>query len=196
MEPLVIGGLILLLLLASHLAARRIDRIAGSRTLASLGEIPENTRIVVLGCTPRLRTGHPNRYFTERAAAAAAAYHHDPRTRILCTGRVGGDGIDEAEALAELLVSARVPRSAIDIDAGSERTIDSIDFVASHDANRPILLVTQAFHMPRALYLARRRGLDAWGLVARGPEPGIRGRARERLARIRALLDLARTVPR
>ena len=150
----------------------------------------------MLGCTPRLRSGTLNRYFTERAASAAAAYHARPDRRILCTGRVAKDGDDEAEALLELLASASVPRSAIDLDRESERTIDSIDFVATHHPDRPILFVTQAFHMPRVLFLARRRGLEAWGLVARGPRPGIRVRTREYLAWTRALLDSLRARPR
>jgi vancomycin permeability regulator SanA len=62
--------------------------------------------------------------------------------------------------------------------------------VAERHANEPILLVTQPFHMSRALYLARSRGLDAWGLIAGGPAPGIRIRVREAMAEFRAVLDL------
>lgn len=94
--------------------------------------------------------------------------------------------------MAEAIEAASVPHSAIDLDRGSERTIDSIDYVATRHANEPILLVTQLFHMPRALYLARSRGLDAWGLIAAGPTPGLGIRIRESMAELRAVLDLLR----
>jgi vancomycin permeability regulator SanA len=35
--------------------------------------------------------------------------------------------------------------------------------------------------------------LDAWGLLARGPKPGLRVRLRERIAEARALFDIARS---
>jgi SanA protein len=62
--------------------------------------------------------------------------------------------------------------------------------VAERHAKDPILLVTQPFHISRALYLARSRGLDAWGLIASGPAPGTRIRMREAMAELRAVLDL------
>ena len=81
-------------------------------------------------------------------------------------------------------------RRAIELDRNSRRTIDSIDYVAERHADGPILLVTQPFHMSRALFLARSRGLDAWGLIASGPAPGLRIRLRESIAELRAVLDL------
>ena len=93
--------------------------------------------------------------------------------------------------MAELLELASVPPGAIDLDENSNRTIDSIDFLATHHAKENILLVTQPFHMSRSLILARWRGLDAWGLIAGGPAPGLRARCREKLAELRAIIDCA-----
>jgi len=94
--------------------------------------------------------------------------------------------------MAAAIEAASVPAASIDLDRNSERTIDSIDYVAARHANEPVLLVTQPFHMSRALYLARSRGLDAWGLIAAGPSPSTRIRIREAMAELRAVLDLLR----
>lgn len=144
--------------------------------------------IVVLGCKPRGPSGRLNLYFIGRVASAAAAYHHGPDRRILCSGRIFDD-MNEVTELATALEAAEVPRSAIKLDPDSTRTIDSIDHVARHYADMPILFVSQSFHLPRTLFLSRQRGLDAWGLLARGPEPGLRSRLRERLAELRAIFD-------
>ncbi len=185
-------GLLACMILASLALSQWLRRLANPRVLRSLEAAPDNALIVVLGCTPRLASGRLNRYFIGRVASAAAAYHHEPNRNLLCTGRVDKNkNMNEATELAEALVAASVPRARILIDSNSDRTIDSIDHVAENFSERPILFVTQPFHLPRTLFLAKFQGLDAWGLVARGPEPGFRGRLRERVAEARGVLDLA-----
>ncbi len=185
-------AVVLALPLLSVCLSKWLRHSSDSRLLRSLDDAPKTLRIVVLGCPPRHRSGKNNRYFAGRIASAAAAYHHTAGRRILCSGRSESDSTDEASALADALETASVPRAAIDLDRNSERTIDSIDYVAAHHGNEPILFVTQPFHMPRVLYLARSRGLDAWGLIASGPAPIPSLRMREAMAELRAVLDVLR----
>ena len=207
-----------LFLLAAAIASIALERISRRRRLVSLAEIAgraDPTLIVALGCPPRTRSGRPSRYLIGRASAAAAAFHslckdrredlgEGPRAKlrevpILCSGRItapgpgenaGTDETDEAEALAVLLEAARVPRASILFDRRAARTIDTIHHLAEHHGSARILIVTQAFHLPRALFLARARGLEAWGLAAPGPTPGWRGQLREGLGRMRAVWDV------
>jgi SanA protein len=189
MNSVFLGAVVAFLLLSTCLS-RWLRHSSDSRIVRSLEDIPAGVHIVVLGCPPRQRSGRSNRYFIGRVASTAAAYHHTPGRRILCSGCIHDDGIDEAAALADALETATIPRRAIELDRSSGRTIDSIDYVAERHAKGPILLVTQPFHMSRALYLARSRGLDAWGLIASGPAPGPRIRMREAMAELRAVLDV------
>lgn len=165
-------------------------------SLDALAGIDPPDLIVALGCPPRTRSGRPSRYLDGRARAAADAHHALGGRPILCTGRVrpasagGVEGSDEVEALVALLVAACIPEDVILRDREAVRTIDSIDHLAREHADRRVLLVSQAFHLPRVLYLARSRGLDAWGLTAPGPMPGWRGQWRERLGRARAVWDV------
>jgi vancomycin permeability regulator SanA len=55
------------------------------------------------------------------------------------------------------------------------------------------VVCTQRFHLPRSLYLARSAGIDAVGLVAdlRAYRGSLYNQSRERLARMRAWLDVA-----
>jgi SanA protein len=192
MKTVFLGAIAAFLLLSACLS-KWLRHSSASRLIRSLDDTPASVRIVVLGCPPRQRSGKDNRYFVGRVASATAAYHHTPGRPIVCSGRIDGDGIDEAVALADALETAAIPREAIELDRNSGRTIDSIDYVAERHADGPILLVTQPFHMSRALYLARSRGLDAWGLIASGPAPGPRTRMREAIAEFRAVFDLRRS---
>ena len=157
--------------------------------------------IVLLGCPTLNREGRPNFYFEARVTAGAFAYHAvrgrpegRATPRLLCSGL---DEAGEVAAFREGLVRAGVPAEAIELDGASARTIDSIDFVANHlaaleedVAPRNIAFVSQRFHLPRVLYLARSRELDALGLVAEGRLTKKQGRLREVAARARAVVDV------
>ena len=129
-----------------------------SRRISSLSALPDRARLVVLGCHVADAAGRPNRLFTARVAAGAAAYHalvargDDARATVLASGfgRLG-----ETEALRTQLIAAGVPAEAIELDPNGERTIRTIEFLARDDAkDRPIVLVSQAFHLARSLWLA------------------------------------------
>lgn len=193
-----IGCAVLGLALGSGLAIG-LGRRARARRLpvTALSALPTDARpslIVVLGCPPRTRRGHASRYLTGRAEAAAAAYHALRTVPILCSGRAGAEG-DEIEALIALLEAARVPRAALRFDPAALRTIDTIDHLALRYGGERILLVTQPFHLPRTLFLARARALEAWGLPAPGPKPGWRTRLREGLGQLRAVWDVVQSRP-
>lgn len=175
-------------------ASRRFAAQAVSRTVPSPTALPAEGHpdlVVVLGCPTHTRAGHPSRFLAGRAVAGAAAYHALGEPPVLCSGRGGADSDDESAALAALLGAQRVPLAKIALDRGARRTLDTLDYLAEHHPHERILLVTQAFHLPRVLFLARSRRLDAWGLVAPGPAPGWRARRREELGQLRALWDVA-----
>lgn len=179
--------------------ARRLERRARARSVADVDALPVDARpdlLVVLGCPPSTRRGRANPHLLTRAAAAARAYHALGGIEVLCSGHARapdadptGSG-DEATALARLLAAAGVPPATIRLDRRARRTLDTIDYLAEHHARARLLIVSQAFHLPRVLFLARARALDAWGLAAPGPRPRGRNRLREALGRLRALFDV------
>jgi len=186
---MLIAGLCILAFVFLFAAGRGIERVSRTRLLRSLDSLPESARIVVLGCRPLARDGGPNLLLVGRVAAAAAAYHRATDGRVLCSGRLDPCGLHEADEMTRALVAAGVPRKAIELDRDASRTLDSIRYLQAHHAEEPIVLVSQAFHLPRALFLAERAGLEASGLPAGGPRPARRVRLREALARARAVFD-------
>ena len=104
---------------------------------------------------------------------------------ILCSG---GDERGEVTEMARQLLKANVPADCIDLDPTARRMIDSTCALAARSVSQPIVFVSQDFHLPRALFLARGYGLDAWGLPAKGKLRGLPPRLREALARLRAIV--------
>jgi SanA protein len=186
------GALIALLalaLLARWATGFWIERVSGPYVLSSLDEVPDAARIVVLGCPPGAPDGAANPLFVARIAATAAAYHRAHDARVLCSGCLDSEGLHESDELARRLEEAGVPHGAIDLDRDAHRTLETIRHLRRAYAEESIVLVSQPFHLPRVLFLARRAGLDARGLPAGGPAPTGRIQRREALARLRAALE-------
>ena len=102
----------------------------------------------------------------DRIWHAARLYHRGVAPRIIVSGgsfsaQVGGPATTEAEAMRQFLMDLGVPSAAIVEDGRSLNTIENMANVRALVQDKPIALVTSGFHMPRALRLARRNGLNA-----------------------------------
>jgi uncharacterized SAM-binding protein YcdF (DUF218 family) len=130
--------------------------------------------ICVLGCRPGSAA------FTRRARAAADAWlSRGARIVVACGGRAWG-GVVEADALAQLLIDARVPAGAVVRERCSLDTRENARFAAGLLARRGIdgvLVVTCSWHLPRALGLFRAAGLRAEGLGVEPPDATFAARA-------------------
>lgn len=125
--------------------------------------------ILVLGggIVPAMPPTMPEPHLQEgadRIWQAARLFHAGLAPRIIASGglpRAPGASQSEAQAMQQMLVALGVPTAAIDLEARSENTIENIAFVRALMGDAPIALVTSAYHMPRALRIARARGLNA-----------------------------------
>ena len=198
MIPSLFAATLILIVLAIGLERIR-TRLAGDaegRLVTALDEIPPNALIVLLGCPTQNRDGGPNRYFTARVAAAAAAYHAikarvpTANPLLLCSGL---DAHGEVRAFQDALMLANVPEGAIQLDGEAARTLESVDYVAELSTPRPIYFVSQHFHLPRVLFLCRARRLAAWGVIAEGELSRRQAKLREFLAFGRAIFDVVFT---
>jgi SanA protein len=65
------------------------------------------------------------------------------------------------------LIERGVPAEAIYLDPAGYRTWDSVLRARDVFGQKRMVIVSQRFHLDRALFLARRAGIEAWGLEAR-----------------------------
>ena len=75
---------------------------------------------------------------------------------------------------------------------GEMLSLDSVVRAREVFGQARVVVISQRFHCERAVFLARQRGLDAWGFAAHDVDGyhGAKVRAREALARVRAVLDV------
>ena len=137
--------------------------------------------------------GTPTPTLADRLTAGAALYRDGRVARVLVSGDHGQAPFDQVDVMRRELVRLGVPDGAIFTDHGGFDTWDSMVRARKVYEVRSAIVVTQGWHMPRALWLAKRAGLKAHGLVAdhigKDDQSG-RFTTREVFARIKAVGDV------
>ncbi|MBE6356728.1 MAG: hypothetical protein E7058_06405 [Lentisphaerae bacterium] len=156
--------------------------------------LPETYTAVVLGCSPFIgSTGRQNLYFRYRMNAAAMLYHSGRIKTLLLSGDNGRKGYNEPEAMRQYLLTLGVPDSALYCDYAGFSTLDSMIRAEAIFGQKKFIVISQRFHCERAVFLARCKGLEAYGFAAENVESPLwkyRSLFRESLARPAAILDL------
>jgi SanA protein len=140
-----------------------VVRVTRDRRVASVADAPARPYAMVLG--NRVFPGNiPCRELADRLAAARALYVAGRAPRIIVSGQVGpAPDYDEPAVMAAWLMARGVRAGDIVRDAGGYRTAASMADAAAM-GTRSLLVVTQGYHLPRALYLAAHAGIDAIGV--------------------------------
>ena len=162
----VVGGVALIAVLLAWFAERALDREAEGRALADIAKVPAIDVALVLGTAPIGPEGGPNRYFVYRLDAAAALWRAGKVKFLIVSGNRNGD-YDEPTAMRAGLIERGVPAVAIYRDFAGYRTRNSILRARDIYGQKRMVIVSQRFHLARALFLARHEGIEAWGFDAR-----------------------------
>ncbi len=182
------GGLVLLAVLGAYAEVT----LRGRARIVSLETVPARPVAIVFGAAV-YRDGRPSPVLADRVATAVALYRAGRVRGLLLSGDNRFADYNEPAAMAELARAAGVPADALMLDYAGRRTFDTCWRAYHIFGVRQAVLVTQRFHLPRALYLCRAVGLDAVGVPAdRRPYRGAWwfGGVRETVARLRAWWDV------
>jgi SanA protein len=148
------------------LADRSLDGYAAPYMDADPARLPAVETALVLGAAPIGPEGGPNRYLAYRLDAAAALWKAGRVKSLIASGAREGQ-YDEPTYMRERLIERGVPAEAIELDFLGSRTFDSVTRVRRAYGMTRIIIVSQRFHVARAIFLARKNGVEAWGLEAR-----------------------------
>jgi len=110
--------------------------------------------------------GRPSTMVEDRLLTAWDLYQAGKVEKILISGDHGRVEYDEVNAMRRFLEAKGVPPEDIFMDHAGFDTYDSMYRARDVFQVHSTVVVTQAFHLPRAIWLARRMGLEADGVVA------------------------------
>lgn len=160
----------------------------GSRGIyENIGDLPQADAVLVLGAAV-YRDGRMSAVLYDRAATAMEVYRAGKAKKILISGDHGKEDYDEVNAMKSFFAQNEIPAEDIFIDHAGFNTYDSANRARQVFQAESLIVATQEFHLPRALYLARRAGIEAHGVRAdlREYNPGFYNTWREHGARIKA----------
>lgn len=154
---------------------------------------PDNLRqanhALLLGTNKKLRTREgDNLYYIYRINATVELYKSGKVDKIIISGDNTGD-YNEPQDMMNDLVRRGVPRRDIEFDYAGFRTLDSMVRLRYHFGVESVIVISQLFHLERALFLGWFYGVDVQGFQAEG-DMTKRMWQREALAKPKVILDI------
>lgn len=184
--------LIALPLLVTLLANIIIEQATKSKTYNSVADIPHNKVGLVLGTARRLMEGGLNPYYTHRIEATVDLFQAGKIQYVLVSGDNGSIYYNEPTTIKKDLMAEGIPEERIFLDYAGFRTLDSMVRAKVIFGLDSVTVISQEFHNKRAIYIARKKGLEAIGFNAKdvSGNPGLKVHLREYLARVKVFVDL------
>ena len=147
---------------------------------------------LVLGTSRFTATGVKNELFEERMNAAAQLFERGIIVHILVSGDNRSIYYNEPRDMLNALRERGIPQSAITLDYAGLRTLDSIVRCEQIFGQTSFIIITQEFHLYRALFIANYYGLKSYGFILKSSKASVptKVRIRELIARVLAVLDL------
>jgi vancomycin permeability regulator SanA len=159
----------------------------------SVAAVPPAPVALVLGAGVDGR-GQLSWALDRRVDAAVELYRRGAVRALLMSGDNSRWGYDEPSAMRDAAVRAGVPSSAIVLDYAGFDTYSSCYRARHAFGLSRVTLVSQDFHLARAIWLCRRIGVQAEGFAAADAHPAVTAgwKRREVAASLLAVVDVAR----
>jgi SanA protein len=171
---------------------RWIEQSGAKRVFAKVENVPPHDVGLVLGTSAKVAGGYENPFFRNRIEAAAALYRAGKVRHLILSGDNHVQGYDEPSDMQAALLERGVPLNALTLDYAGFRTLDSVVRAKAVFGQTRITIISDDFHLPRALFLASAYQVDAIGFSS-APVAEIYARKtkwRESFARLKAMLDV------
>ena len=164
---------------------------AASRIYKEIDAPPERVAII-FGAGLR-RDGSPTAMLRDRVLTGADLYFSGKVEKLLMSGDNRFVDYNEPESMRQFALSVGVPDHAIVLDYAGRRTYDTCYRAKAIFGVQNAILITQKFHLPRAIFLCNTLGMDTIGVEASNcywnGSPFVWD-IREQFATVAAFLDL------
>ncbi len=119
--------------------------------------------IIVLGAGVR-ESGKPSWMLEDRIIIGEQLYFNGAASKLLMSGDHGRDNYDEVNTMKSYAIEDGIPSEDIFMDHAGFETYDSIYRAKEIFGAQKVVIVSQKYHLYRALYIAEQLGLDAYGV--------------------------------
>ena len=159
-----------------------------------LAEDAPSERVAIIFGAGLRRDGRPTAVLRDRVETGAQLYFNGKVEKLLMSGDNQVVEYNEPEAMRQYALELGVPDQDIVLDFAGRRTYDTCYRAKSIFGLESAILVTQKFHLPRALFLCNALGVKATGVEANNNYYLKRSRffwnVREQFATFTAFMDI------
>jgi SanA protein len=149
----------------------------------------ETVTAVLLGASV-YSSGKLSPVLKERVDAAIELYKSGAVQKILVTGDNKTPTYNEVIPVRDYLLNRDIPAEHVFTDFAGFNTYDSLYRADEVFGVTKALIVTQRFHLPRAIFIARSVGLEAYGVPASAGNTQFRNYIREVLAIVKTFFEV------
>lgn len=180
-----------LIIVVVFLLRLQTEKQALSYIYQDVSKIPKSQTVMILGASVR-----PDKTMSDmlkdRANTAIEIYKANKAENILVSGDGKSKNYNEVEVVKNYLLEQGIPKEKILLDYFGFDTYDSMYRARDIFGVKNIIISTQDFHLPRAIFIAQSLGLQAYGITAdkhkyKNMELNI---GRELLATVKAYFDV------
>lgn len=177
---LFVVGLLMVFGINAYVVMSTKDRIIDENEIANYDDIDA---ILVLGAY--VKNGSPSPMLEDRLKTGISLYESGAAPKIIVSGDHGKETYDEVNVMKNYMIGSGVESEDIFMDHKGFSTYDSIVRARDVFGVKKVLIVTQEYHLYRSLYIAKKLGIEAYGVRAIPTKYGgqLKREIREILAR-------------
>lgn len=155
-------------------------------------KIPQINTALLLGTSKTLNDGRANLYFSYRINAATELYKSGKIKYIIVSGDNSQKNYNEPEDMQLALIQNGILEDKIFLDFAGFRTLDSVVRAKEIFGQKKLIIISQKFHNERAVFLARKNDMEAFGFNAKdvNKHAGFKTNIREYFAKAKVYWDL------
>ena len=131
--------------------------------LEATADLADVDCILVLGCQVKA-DGVPSHMLEDRLRKSVELYQAGAAPKLLMSGDHGGQYYNEVDAMKQYAADAGVPSDDIFMDHAGFSTYESMYRAKEVFGAKRIIIVTQKYHLYRAVYIANALGMEAYGV--------------------------------
>lgn len=162
-RTLVVLGILVVIATSSILIIDQYVQRTGSQYIIDPGEIPKADAILVLGAYV-FPGGTVSTMLNDRLTEAYQLYKQGKGDKILVSGDHGRKTYDEVNAMKRFLMDKGVSSNNIFMDHAGFNTYESLYRARDIFQVKKVIIVTQEYHLMRAVFIARELGIEAYGV--------------------------------
>jgi SanA protein len=158
----------------------------------NLNELPDVETALLLGTSRYNVEGGVNLFFKYRMEAAYKLYKAKKIKHFLVSGDNSEFSYNEPREMRRYLIQMGIPDSIITLDYAGFRTLDSVVRAKKIFGLKNTIIISQKFHLQRAIFISKIFGLNSYGFMAQDvpSQYSVKTYIREIFAKTKAILDI------